>query len=90
MDGQQPSGFTSSDFCGVRREYCPDAGNTNSGKTYKDYPPQEQWREGLFYKGPPQEAASLAELFQSATDIGVFFECIFAKPEVLFIWFKLF
>jgi hypothetical protein len=52
MDGQLPSGFTNSNFCGIDRQYCDTNSLGISLIQYPEFGPRESWRSGLKYIGP--------------------------------------
>ena len=81
MDGQSPSGFTSSNYIGMDNWDCS-MGSGNSGNTGGDTT-QEEERDVTEI-----EVASLMDVFAEAQSVGEFFGLIWYNPQVCVIWFK--
>jgi hypothetical protein len=80
MDGQVPSGFTASSYCGP---YCP---TSTTGTVAEDT--RGPFSKAFDYKGPAEESQSLLNLIQSADNIFVFFRVIRNKPILLIVWVR--
>ena len=79
MDGQQPSGFTSSSYIGMDNWDCSmSANNNNNGGDTT----QEEERDVSTI-----EVKSLLDCFGEAQSIGEFFGIMWHNPQVLVIWF---